>query len=120
VLIYLVLYAALPSHSRITHELERTLRRAATIPRTKHNKSKVEEHKLKIQEIFDALNAPNAPLPAESCGSAKTSKSESSVSSALPSPILGGVLIILTSPTSLFQPAGAWSDVPSHWMNSPP
>ena len=47
------------------------------MPRTKHSKGKVEGHKLKIQEIFDTLNAPSAPIPVDSRGSATTSKSGS-------------------------------------------
>ena len=46
------------------------------MPRTKHNKGKVEGHKLKIQEIVDTLNAPSTPLPVDSRGTATTSKSE--------------------------------------------
>jgi len=73
----LVPYAPLPNNSRVTREIERTVRRGANTPRTKRKKAKVEGHKLKIQEIFDTLNAPGAPLPADSRGTATTSKSES-------------------------------------------
>ena len=67
----------LPIGSRVTREIERTLRRGVNIPRTKRNKGRVEGQKLKIQEIFDTLNAPSAPLPVDSRGAATTSKSES-------------------------------------------
>ena len=81
--------APLRRNPRVMHEIERTLRKGANTPRTKHNKGKVEGHKgkveghkLKIQEIFDTLNAPSAPLPVDSRGVATTSKSESGARSA--------------------------------------
>jgi len=89
-----MLYASSRRNSRVMHEIERTLRKGANTPRTKHNKgkveghnAKVEGHKLKIQEIFDTLNVPSAPLPVDSRGAATTSKSESGARSAhLPRP----------------------------------
>jgi len=93
-----------PSNSRVTGEIERTLRRGANMPRVKHNRGKVEGHRLKVQEILDTLNAPSAP-PDEAPHAgprdiAASSISESCVSSALLSPILSVVLII--SPFSIF------------------
>jgi len=78
---------------RVTHEIERTLRRGASMPQAKHNDIKVKEHRLKIQGIFDTLRAPSAPLPVDSRSTATTSKSESGMSSVPPSPILCGVLV---------------------------
>ena len=52
----------LPNNSSVTQEIERALRRGANIPRVKRNKDQVKRHKLKIQKILSALNAPSAPL----------------------------------------------------------
>jgi len=88
------------SNSRVTREIERTLRRGANIPRAKHNKGKVEEQKLRIQGIFDTLNAPSASLdetiPVNSYNTATSSIPESGAPSAPPSQILYGVLITHT------------------------
>jgi len=73
------------------------------MPRSKHNKGKVEEHKLKIQEIRNTLNVSKAPLtlservpdltPVDSHEAATTSASQSGTSSSPPSLISYGVLI---------------------------
>ena len=42
-------------------EIERTLRRGASMPYTEHNKGKVEAHKLEIQEILGTLTIPSSP-----------------------------------------------------------
>jgi len=59
----------------------------ASVPRTKHNKSKVEGQKLKIQEILKTIDAPTAPLnevlPVDSC-TATTAIPESGASIAPP------------------------------------
>jgi len=59
------------------------------MPRTKRNKGKVEEQKLRIQGIFDTLNAPSAPLdetiPVNSYSAATTSIPESGAPSTPPS-----------------------------------
>ena len=76
------------SNSRVTHEIERTLRRGVNMQRNRHNKSKVEGHKLKIQEILDALNAPSAAfdenLPVDSHDDVTSSTSESGAPLASP------------------------------------
>ena len=51
-----------PNNSRVTREIERTLRRGANMPRTRGNKGKVEGQNLKIIKIHDTLNAPSVPL----------------------------------------------------------
>jgi len=59
------------------------------MPRTKRNKGKVEEQKLRIQGIFDTLDAPNALLeetiPVNSYNAATTSIPESGAPSTPPS-----------------------------------
>ena len=121
----------LPRNSRVTREIERTLRRAK-VPGTKRNKGGVEGHKLKIQEIHNALNALSTSLdenlnsnervpdlpPVDSHKVATTSVSGSGTSSALHLPILCRVLINPASSPSIFQPADVWSDVHSLRMNS--
>ena len=84
---------SLPSNHRVTGEIERTLRRGANMPRTKHNKGRIEGQKLKIQEIRSTLDAPSALLPVDSHGGATTSTSESGASSVPLSPILYGALV---------------------------
>ena len=56
----LTLSASLLNNSRVTCEIERTLRRGANTPHAKYYKGKVEEHKLEIQELLTTLNL-NAP-----------------------------------------------------------
>ena len=99
--IYLVLSASSPSSSRVTKEIERTLRRGASTPRTKHNKGKIEGQKLKIQELRNTLNAPSAPLdglggtiPVDVHDTATASTSENGAPSILPPLILYSVPII--------------------------
>ena len=68
---------------RVTEEIERTLRREANTPRTKHNKNKVKGQKLKLKtrEILGARNPPTTPLdPIDSRGTATTSIPESGIS----------------------------------------
>ena len=116
-----------PGNSRVTHEIERTLRRGANMPRTRRNKGKVEGQKLKIQEIHNTLNAPGASLDGTlslselvSADSATTSVSGSGMFSASPSSISYGVLITPAFSTLVFQLVDVWSDARSLWTNSPP
>ena len=106
-LISLILGAPLASDSRITDEIERSLRRGANLPRVRRNKSKVEGHKLKIREILNTLEAPSTPLdgtlslservpnlaPVDAHAAATTPTSGSGTSSVLPFPIPHGVLL---------------------------
>ena len=115
--------APLPSNSRVTREIERALKRGPT----KHNKGKIEGHKLKIREIHNTLNAQNTPLdgalssserapgsaPADSREAATTSASGSGMFSAPPLPISYGVLINSALSTLTFQPPDVWSDARS-------
>ena len=125
---------SLSSDSRVSDEIERTLRRGANLPRVKRTKSKVEGHKRKIQEKLDTLDVPSAPLdgtlslservpnlaPVDPHAAATTSAaSGSGTFSVPPLPIPYGVLIIPLS-TSMFQPADVWSDAHLLCMNSPP
>ena len=54
--------ASLQSDSRITSEIERTLRGGADMPHIEYNKSKLEGYGLEIQKILATLNAPTSPL----------------------------------------------------------
>jgi len=88
------------------------------MPRTKRNRDKVEGHKLKIQEIFDTLNAPSAPLPADSRGIATTSKSESGTPLARFHRSRADHSCLFNF--AIFQPAGVWLDAHSLRIHSPP
>ena len=90
--------------SRLTCEIERTLRRGASTPHTKYDKEKVKDHKLEIQRILTTLTTPNLALdrnlsmdtrapPDDPPDAAATSISESGTSSAPPSLIAYGLLI---------------------------
>ena len=87
-------------------EIEQTLRRGADTPHIKYDKGKIEEHKLKIQEILGALNAPGSSLADENLSmSARAPKLALSgppvITSVIgdgtsltpPSPVLYGILI---------------------------
>ena len=52
----------IPSGPRVTREIERTLRRGASTPHTKHNKESVEGHMLEIERILGALTSLSSPL----------------------------------------------------------
>jgi len=51
-----------PTNRRLTRAIELTLRRGASTPHAKYNKGKVEEHKLKIQDILGGFNPQSSPL----------------------------------------------------------
>ena len=48
--------------SRITREIERTLRRGTSTPHTKHDKEKTKRYILEIKRILGALTSLNPPL----------------------------------------------------------
>ena len=50
------------NNSRVICEIERTLRRGASTPRMEYGKSKIERHKLEIQETLNVLNMQNSSL----------------------------------------------------------
>ena len=87
-------------------EIEQTLRRGAGTPHMKYDKGKIEEHKLKIQEILGTLDAPDSPLDSENLSMVArapklafvsppviTSVIEDGMSLTPPSPVLYGILI---------------------------
>ena len=85
---------------RVISEIERALKRGASMPHVKYNKGKVEEHKLEIQRILANLNAPSSnvdeyvPHPATVYPhTATASISESGMSLVSLSPISYGRLI---------------------------
>lgn len=47
---------------RIIHEIEQTLRRGTSMPRGEYDKTKIERHKLEIQEILDTLSTQSQSL----------------------------------------------------------
>ena len=51
----------IPSISRVTSEIEGTVRIGANFPHTKHNKEKVEDHILEVQRLLDTLRALSSP-----------------------------------------------------------
>ena len=53
--------APLLCNSRVFGEVARTLGRGASTPHMGYDKRKIESHKLEIQEILSALNAPDSP-----------------------------------------------------------
>lgn len=50
------------NNSRVICEIERALRRGASTPRMEYGKSKIERHKLEIQETLNVLNMQNSSL----------------------------------------------------------
>ena len=87
-------------------EIEQTLRRGADTPHMKHDKGKIEEHKLKIQEILGTLDATGSPLDSENLSMVArapklalvgppviTSVTGDGMSLTPPSPALYGILI---------------------------
>ena len=59
--------ASLLCNSRVFGEVVRTLRRGASTPRMEYDKGKIERHKVEIQEILGALNAPDSPPTGSNC-----------------------------------------------------
>jgi len=96
----------------------------ASVPRTKHDKGKVEGQKLRIQEILGTLGAPSTPLnevlPVDSRDNATTAVPESGAPIVPSLQISYGVLITHTFSTSILQLADVWSDARSLCTNSPP